>query len=79
MRKVGSMSGNIRQAKKGKRFKGRRRGTAEEGERSKGRQEAPLFFVPLRLYHLVSPVHGQHLHWFQMLQTQNPAVARRWG
>lgn len=39
MRKVGSMSGNIRQAKKGKRFKGRRRGTAEEGGRSKGRQE----------------------------------------
>lgn len=36
------------------------------------RIKAPLFFVPLRLYRLVSPVHDQHLCLFQKLQTQSP-------
>lgn len=43
------------------------------------KRNAPLFCVLLRLYRLVSPVHGRHLHLFQMLQTQSPAVASRWG
>lgn len=37
--------------------------------------KAPLFCVPQRLYHLVSPVHDQRLCLFQKLQTQSPESA----